>query len=50
VANVAAVAEALSRALHEAAGQPEGAIARGEITAPAGSRPGSIVLPEQAPA
>jgi hypothetical protein len=49
VANVAAVAEALSRALREAAGQPEGAIAR-EIIVPAGPRAGAVGLPEQAAA
>ncbi len=49
VANVGAVAEALSRALREAAGQPEGAIAR-EITVPGGSRTGAVALPEHAAA
>jgi hypothetical protein len=49
VANVAAVAETLSRALREASGQPESAIAR-DVMAPVGSRAGSAALPEQAAA
>ena len=47
VANVTAVAEALSRALSEAAGQPEGAIAK-EIVVPVGSRAGAVARPKQA--
>ena len=49
VANVAAVAEALSRALREASGQPEGAISK-EIIVQAGSRAGAVALPKQATA
>jgi hypothetical protein len=47
VANITAVAEALSRALCEAAGQPEGAITK-EIVVPVGSRAGAVARPKQA--
>ena len=49
VANAAAVADTLSRALREAAGQPENAAAR-ETIVPTGLRAGAVALANQATA